>query len=165
MKRLVLVACLLALVVPSTALAQKVTVLKLDKAVDVTKFKTFEWTPGHKALDPAWDKAITAAVEKELAARGLKPGKPGDVLVAYHGVQREDVDLSTFDPKGAASGKQPAQIIKVGTLAVEFRNPTTREVMWRVASEGAIKDVSAAERDALVAKMVAALFQQYPTKK
>jgi hypothetical protein len=165
MKKLVLVACLLALVVPSAALAQKVTVLKLDKAVDVTKFKTFEWTPGHKALDPAWDKAIISAVEKELAARGLKPGKPGDVLVAYHGVQREDVDLSTFDAKGAVASKQAAQVIKVGTLAVEFRNPATREVIWRVAGEGAIKEVSAAERDAFVAKMVAALFETYPAKK
>jgi hypothetical protein len=165
MKRLVLVACLLALIVPSAALAQKVTVLKSDKTADVTKFKTYEWTPGHKALDPAWDKAIIAAVEKELAAKGLKPGKPGDILVAYHGVQREDVDLSQFDSKAAAAGTQAAQVIKVGTLAVELRNPATREVIWRVAGEDAIKNVAPAERDAFVAKMVAALFEKYPTKK
>jgi hypothetical protein len=165
MKRIVLVACLLALIVPSAALAQKVAVLKLDKTADVTKFKTYEWTPGQKALDPAWDKAIIAAVEKELAARGLKPGKPADILVAYHGVQREDVDLSKFDPKAAAAGTQPAQLIKVGTLVVELRNPATREVIWRVGGEGAIKEVAAAERDTFVAKMVASLFEKYPTKK
>jgi len=165
MKKFVLAACLLTLIVPSVVLAQKVTVLQLDKAADVTKFKTYEWTPGHKALDPAWDKAIIAAVEKELAARGLKPGKPGDILVAYHGVQREDVDLSTFDPKAAAAGTKAAQVIKVGTLVVELRNPATRAVIWRVAGEGAIKSVAAAERDAFVAKMVASLFEAYPVKK
>ncbi len=165
MKKFVLVVCLLALIVPSAALAQKVTVLKSDKTADVAAFKTYEWTPGHKALDPAWDKAIVAAVEKELAAKGLKPGKPADVLVAYHGVQREDVDLSTFDPKAAAAGTRAAQVIKMGTLVVELRNPTSREVIWRVAAEGAIKDVAAAERDAFVARMVAALFEKYPAKK
>jgi len=162
MKKFVLAVCLTALIIPSAALAQKVTVLKQDKSADVTKLKTYEWTPGQKALDPAWDKAIIAAVEKELAAKGLKPGKPGDVLVAYHAVQREDLDLSKFDPKAAASGAQTAQVVKMGTLAVELRNPTTREVIWRVASEGAIKESAAADRDALVAKMVAALFEKYP---
>lgn len=165
MKKFVFTACLLALVVPVLAHAQAVTVLQSDKTADVTTFKTYEWTPGHKALDPAWDKAIIAAVEKELAAKGLKPGKPGDVLVAYHGVQREDVDLSTFDPKAAASGTKAAQIIKVGTLALELRNPATRAVIWRVAAEGAIKNVTPAERDAFVAKMVASLFEKYPTAK
>jgi hypothetical protein len=162
MKKFVLAACLLALIVPSVALAQKVTVLQSDKSADVTTFKTYEWTPGHKALDPAWDKAIIAAVEKELAAKGLKPGKPGDVQVAYHAVQREDVDLSTFDAKAAAAGTRPAQIIKVGTLALELRNPASRAVIWRVAGEGAIKDVAPAERDAFIAKMVTALFEKYP---
>jgi hypothetical protein len=165
MKKFVLAACLLALVVPSAALAQKVTVLKSDKTVDVSKFKTYEWTPGHKALDPAWDKAIIAAVEKELAAKGLAPGKPGDILVAYHGVQREDVDLSKFDEKAAAAGTQAAQVVKMGTLVVELRNPTSREVIWRVGGEGAIKEVAPAERDAFVAKMVSALFEKYPSKK
>jgi hypothetical protein len=163
MKKIVLAVCLLALIVPSVALAQKVTVLKADKTADVTKFKTYEWTPGHKALDPAWDKAIIAAVEKELAAKGLKPGKPGDILVAYHAVQRDDVDLSTLDAKTAA-GAAP-QIIKMGTLAVELRDPATRTVIWRVAGEGAIKEMPVAERDAFVAKMVAALFEKYPVKK
>jgi hypothetical protein len=164
MKKFVLALCLLALVVPA-AFAQKVTVLHLDKSVDVSKLKTFEWTPGHKALDPAWDKAIIAAVEKELAARGLKPGKPGDVLVSYHGVQRADVDLSTFDDKATASGAQAAQVIRVGTLAVDLRNPMNRTLIWRVAGEGVIKDMPAAERDAFVAKMVALLFEKYPVTK
>jgi hypothetical protein len=162
MKKFVLAVCLLALVVPAVAHAQKVTVLQSDKAADVTKFKTYEWTPGHEALDPAWNKAIIAAIEKQLAVKGLKPGKPGDVLVAYHAVQREDVDLSRFDAKAAAAGTQAAQIIKVGTLALELRNPATRTVIWRVAGEGAIKDVAPAERDAFIANMVAALFEKYP---
>jgi hypothetical protein len=165
MKKFVLAACLWALVLPAAAFAQKATVLQMDKAVDVSTLKTYEWTPGHKALDPAWDKAIIAAVEKELAAKGLKPGKPGDILVSYHAVQRDDVDLSTFDQKGAAAGTRAAQVIKVGTLALDLRNPTTRAVIWRVGVEGAIKEMPAAERDAFVAKMVAALFEKYPAKK
>jgi hypothetical protein len=167
MKRFVVAVCLLALIIPGAVLAQKpkVTVLRLDKSADVSKFKTYEWTPGSKALDPAWDAAIIAAIDKELAAKGLQKGAPGDVLVSYHAVQQDNVDLSTFDPKAATAGAAAAQIVKVGTLAVDLRNPATRVVVWRVAGEGAIKEMPAAERDAFVGKFVAALFAMYPTKK
>jgi hypothetical protein len=167
MKRLVLAVCLLALVIPVAALAQTtaVSVLRMDKSADFSKIKTYEWTPGQKALDPAWDKAIIAAIDKELAARGIKKGAPGDILVAYHAVQRADVDLSTFDQKAAAQGGAAAQVVKKGTLAIDLRNPSTRTVIWRVAGEGAIKEMPDAERDAFLAKMVAALFEKYPATK
>lgn len=169
MKKLALVACVLALVLPVAALAQKAfspSVRVHDKSVDLSKLKTYEWTAGHKALDPEVDKAIVAAIDKELAARGFKKGSPADVAVTYHAVQRTDVDLSTFDNKPPAAGAQraAAQVLKVGTLAIDLANPTTKAVIWRVAGEGALKDMPAAERQAFVAKAVAELFAAYPKK-
>jgi hypothetical protein len=168
MKRILSIACLLVLVVAAAGLAQKpagVTILQSDKTADFSKLKTYEWGPGHKAIDPAWDKAIVAAIEKELAAKGLKPATPGDVVVAYHAVQREDVDLKTFDNKAPAKGAEraDASIVKVGTLAIDLRDTASRKVLWRVAAEKALTNTNAADRDALVSKLVTTLFEAYPT--
>jgi hypothetical protein len=169
MKRLVVTACLLALIVPVAALAQKAfapTVRTLDKSVDLSKFKTYEWAPGHKALDPEMDKAIIAAVDKEMAARGFKKASPADVAVSYHAVQRTDVDLSTFDSKQPAKGAEraPAQVVRVGTLVIDIFNPTSKAVIWRVSGEGVVKDMPAAERDAFIGKAVTEFFGAYPKK-
>jgi hypothetical protein len=170
MKRILSIACLLILVVAAVGLAQKasgVNVLVLDKATDFSKFKTYEWAPGHKALDPAWDKAIIDAIDKALAAQGLKKGAPADVLVEYHAVQSEEVDLRTFDNKAPAQGQEraSAQLVKKGTLAIDLRLPVGRTVVWRVAGERAISTMAGAERDAFVAKLVTAMFESYPKAK
>ena len=171
MKRILSIACLLVLIVAAVGLAQKasgVNVLVLDKATDFSKFKTYEWAPGHKALDPAWDKAIIVGIDKALAAQGLKKGAPADVLVEYHAVQSEDVDLRTFDNKAPVQGQEraAAQIVKKGTLAIDLREPAGRKVVWRVAAERAISaTTTAAERDAFVATLVATMYESYPTAK
>ena len=170
MKRILSIACLLILVVAAVGLAQKasgVNVLVLDKATDFSKFKTYEWAPGHKALDPAWDKAIIDAIDKALAAQGLKKGAPADVLVEYHAVQSEEVDLRTFDNKAPAQGQEraSAQLVKKGALAIDLRLPAARTVVWRVAAERAITATTGAERDAFVAKLVATMFESYPKAK
>ena len=170
MKRIVSISCLLVLAVAAVGLAQKapgVNVLVADKATDFSKFKTYEWAPGHKALDPAWDKAIIDGIEKALAAQGLKKGAPGDVLVEYHAVQSEEVDLRTFDNKAPAQGQEraAAQLVKKGTLAIDFRLPAGRTVVWRVAAERAITSTTGAERDAFVATLVSTMFELYPKAK
>ena len=170
MKRILSISVLLVLVVAAAALAQKaagVTVLVSDKATDFSKFKTYEWAPGHKALDPAWDKAIIDGIDKSLAAQGLKKGAPADILVEYHAVQSEEVDLRTFDNKTPARGAEraSAQIVKKGTLAIDLREPASRKVVWRVAAERAISEMTGAERDAFVARLVATMFEKYPSAK
>jgi hypothetical protein len=167
MKRILFIACLLAVVIPVVGLAQKstVSVLAHDKAADFSKMKTYEWVAGHEAIDPAWDKSITEAVDKALAAKGLKKGAPADLLVTYHAVQRTDVDLSTFDGKKPEPGAQrtAAQTVKVGTLAIDIRD-ANHKLLWRVASEGVITKAGEADRDATVAKRVAEMFEKYPKK-
>ena len=168
MKRILSIACLLVLIVAAVGFAQKasgVNVLVSDKATDFSKFKTYEWAPGHKALDPAWDKAIIDGIDKALAAQGLKKGAPADVLVEYHAVQSEDVDLRTFDNKAPAQGAEraTATMVKVGTLVVELRDRASRKVLWRVGAERAVTATAGAERDAFVAKLVATMFESYPT--
>ena len=143
MKRILSIACLLVLIVAAVGLAQKPVAVKVLVA----------------------DKAIIDGIDKALAAQGLRKGAPADVLVEYHAVQSEEVDLRTFDNKAPAQGQEraSAQTVKKGTLAIDMREPTSRKVVWRVAAEQAITATTGAERDAFVTKLVATMFESYPT--
>ncbi len=173
MKTFVLMLCVLVLAAPSLVLAQKpkegvtVAVIQLDKATDVTKFKTSSWTPGHPALDPEGHKAIVADIDAQLEARGLKKAATGDVLVCYNAVQREDVDLSTFDDKPPAAGaeRKMAQIVRVGTLVVDLKSAATNKLFWRAKAEGAMRTPLAQDWSARLNDAIVKLFTLYPGAK
>jgi hypothetical protein len=45
---------------------------------------------------------------------------------------------------------------------IDFREPTSRKVVWRVTAERAITATTGAERDAFVAKILTSMFEAYP---
>ncbi len=167
MKKLVAAASLFALAISVGLAAQVVkgvTVHQLDKTVDFSAFKTYSWGPSHRAIDASVDKIITAAIEEQLAARGLTKGSPGAIVVGYHTVQRTDVDLKTFDDKAPAAGAErtPATTIRVGTLLVDVRDASTNKVLWRASVERALANMPVDQRDAYLKSTVASIFQMYP---
>ncbi len=173
MKSFVLLLCVLALAVPSLVLAQKpkegvtVALVQQDKAADITKFKTYSWTPGHPALDPEANKAIIADIDAQLEAHGLTKAASGDLLVCYHAVQREDVDLSTFDDKPPAPGteRKMAQTVRVGTLVVDLKAGATKQLIWRAKAEGAMRNPPAENWPTLLNDAITKLFTLYPAAK
>jgi hypothetical protein len=173
MKTFVLSVCVLTLAIPTLAFAQKpketfkTSIVQQDKGADVSKFKTYAWTPGHPALLPEVDKEIVAAIDAQLAARGLTKAAKGDVLVSYHSVEREDVDLKTFDEKAPAAGaqRQEAQTVRVGTLVVDLKDGATNKLVWRAKAEGVTSNLPAANRTAFLNEAAAKLFELYPGAK
>lgn len=161
-------AAVLVFALPAIGLAQKTpgkVVIEYNKKTDLTKYKTYSWGPGHSALLPAADKAIIAAVEKQLAANGMTKAATGagDLVVRYHSVERADVDLSTFDPKPPAPGEQRtmAQTVSVGTLMVDLVDPVSQKLLWRGRIEGAIShDLPTLEQQ--LDKAVPRLFEKFP---
>jgi hypothetical protein len=137
MRTVCVLAALVVLASPVVSLAQKAqetaqkVVIDYDKKTDLTKYKTFTWGTGYKALNPAADKAIIAAVEKQLEANGMTKSASGagDIMVRYHSVERADVDLSTFDQKAPDPGAQRkiAETFRVGTLMVDLVDPRQPE--------------------------------------
>ena len=69
MKSRIAVAAIV-LLLPALALAQK-TSFDFDKATDFSKFKTYALKDGTNVGDPLIDKRIVAAIQAELAAKGL----------------------------------------------------------------------------------------------
>ncbi len=167
MKRLALHACILAVFLSAAALAPKPAgpvVLTQDKTFDFSKLKTYAWGGSHPAQDKTYDKIIVAAIEAQLASKGLTQASPADVDVAYHTVERIDVDLSTFDEKEPAQGaaREPAKMVHVGTLIVDFRDAATRKVLWRVSWEGVLTKMAPAEAEQFLTDKVASVFKLYP---
>ncbi len=75
MKRVSLLVATI-LLVASAAIAQD-TRYNFDKNADFSKFKTYKWVPIKDAAKPneLMDKQIVAAVDSELATKGLTKGR------------------------------------------------------------------------------------------
>ena len=140
------------------------TVLQQDKTFAFSKVRTYQWGGSHRALDPAYDKIITVAIEAQLAAKGLTKASPAEVDVVYHTVERIDVDLSTFDDKEPSPGatRAEARMVHVGTLVIDLRDVSTRKLLWRVSCEGVLTKMAPAEADTFITGKVASLFELYP---
>ncbi len=172
MKTRTLVACLLVLICPVLAFAQKTpapkaSVVHRDKTVDFAKFKTYSYEKGQPAIRQDVDARIFATIEAQMAALGLTKAMsgPGDVIVTYYSVTRTDVDLATFDKNQPATGKlrTPAQTFSVGTLVVDLKLGESRASAWRAKVEGALKGDAAAQLDSIDKAVVAAI-DLYPTR-
>ena len=158
MKALLLASVLIA-VTAAQAVDYKVEVTG-DKKFNFAGLKTYVWTKGQPSMDPAIDRQIMAAVDRELGALGLtkQAAEPGDVLVTYYSQQRTSVDVKA---KPNDKGVRPQY--PVGTLIVGFLQPGNRKQALRLRLDTPIDAEPAQLSDAINAG-VAALFARYPTR-
>jgi len=128
-----------------------------QKNVDFSKFSTYSWTQGRGAYLKATDAHIKAAIDREMAALGMKKvtGQPGDVLVLYQSLTRSDIDL-----KGDPKGDKP---FPVGTLVVALLQPSDHKELLRLRTDKPI-DVAQGKLEAEIDTAVTELFQRYPTR-
>ena len=128
-----------------------------SKPAELAKAKTYVWTVGRPAFDKKTDALIVAAVDRELAARGLTklPAGPSDVSVTYASVGRTDVDVKNPAKDGAS------RELAVGTLVVDLNDPSSRQVLFRVRLDTPI-DPDPATFEATINGAVAAMFEKYP---
>src|SRR6185295_9186489 len=93
----------LLLVLSSSVAGQKVAV-NYDKTFNFANVKTYSWDRGMAARNPNIDRLIVAAVENELAARGLtKVDSAADVIVVYAAAVGIDLHM-TYASRGNSSG-------------------------------------------------------------
>jgi hypothetical protein len=148
-----------------TAIPPKV--MQQDKAIDFASFRTYTYEASHPAILKEVDARVLAAIEKQMAALGLTKATtgPGDIVVTYHTVTRNDVDLATFDNKAPALGaeRKPAETLKIGTLVVDASVPATGKLAWRARVERAFAGDQGTQLKT-VDEAVASVFTVYPTK-
>ena len=136
--------------------------VKVDKHFDFSKPKTYCWTVGWPAYDKATDEQIVAAVDRELAARGLMKltGEPCDLIAKYGSLQRTDVDLDSEQfPGTGARG-----VYAVGTLFIVLREPRSRREMFR-ARVAAPLESEPSKRAMQINTAIARIFKRYPVER
>jgi|KBSMisStandDraft_5_1062788.scaffolds.fasta_scaffold203323_2 hypothetical protein len=152
-------AAVLALTTTSWAQAQKYGVTAtVVKNFDATAVKTYTWTPGRPSTDKGIDGQIIAAVDRELAAVGLKPAAAGapDVFVTYYSVSRTDVDVKA---KPDEKGLRPERT--VGSLVVALLDPASRKPVVQLRID---RPVERSDIEGSVNTLVTELFTKYPTR-
>jgi hypothetical protein len=133
----------------------------LDKKADFGAFRTYSWSKGHQAYNPAAHKLIVAAIDEQMAGLGFKQADAAaaDVFLTYHTVRSSEVDLKTLD-KLQQEGQAPNTRV-LGRLAVVMSNPKSRAMLWSAATRRRLSEDQAAWKDELQ-RAVAALFDTYP---
>ena len=133
-----------------------VTVRTVNRG-ELAKAKTYEWTESQPSPDTSVDALIVAAVDRELAARGLAKLVSGraDVEVTYRSLSRTDV-TATKDSKDSAFRK-----FAVGTLVIDLTDSTSRQLLFGVRMDTPIER-DPATIETTINGAVKAMFEKYP---
>jgi Domain of unknown function (DUF4136) len=161
---------ILILLAAHGAFAQKVTV-EFDKAAAFSDYKTFAIRDGQlnsknpSLNSPLVKKQIEADIEHDLTAKGLtRVTGPADLNVRYTFGSARKTEVETYPAGWYGMGTRVVRVpYAEGTLVIDFRDPTTRSLVWRaIASED--KD-DASKIDGKLDDMVKKSIEKYPPKK
>jgi len=167
--------------VPALAMAQDVT-YDFDKTANFAGFKTYALKEGTPVGQKLIDDRIIAAIESQLAAKGLKKADANpDVVVVYHVAFDKQKDISTFSSGygggygpygygwggGWGGGTTSTQVrdILVGTLVIDMADAAKKQVVWRGMGVKEVDTTAKPEkRDKSINKAVEKIFKNYPPK-
>jgi len=166
----------LVLLLPALAAAQK-TSFDFDKTADFSKYKTYALKDGTKVGQPLIDNRITAAIQEQLAAKGLtKNDASPDIVVVYHVAFDKQQDITAYSSGyggygyrwGGGWGTTDVRVneILVGTLVIDVADASKKEVVWRGMGVKEVDTQAKAEkRDKNITSAVTKILQNFPPKK
>ena len=182
MKKLWLIWLFPMLMISVSVLGQDVR-YNFDKDTDFSKFKTYKWVAIKDAtpVDDLTDKQIKAALDAELATKGLSKvdGDNADLLVGYQtaiGSEKQFTSYNTgwgYGPGwygggwyGAGAGGMTTgqtSTIYNGQLVVDMYDSANHDLVWRgVASKTLDPKAKPEKRQKNLNKAVAKLMKNYP---
>jgi Domain of unknown function (DUF4136) len=179
-KRLV-TAVTAILLAPALALAQKVS-YDFDKTANFAAFKTYSHKEGTKVGQPLIDERIVAAIDAQLAEKGLtKVDSNPDAVVVYHIAFDKQKDISTFSSGygggygpygygwggGWGGGTTTTQVrdILIGTLVIDLADAKGGKLAWRGMGVKEVDTQAKPEkRDKSINNAVKKIFKNYPPK-
>jgi hypothetical protein len=169
-------AVAIALLMPALAMAQKVS-FDFDKTEDFSRIKSYALKDGTKVNDPLVHNRIVAAIESELAAKGLsKNDATPDAVVVYHIAFDKKQDITTFSSGyggygpygygwGGGWGTTDVRVneILVGTLVIDVADSSKNEIVWRGMGVKEIDVQAKAEkRDKNISAAVKKVLKDFP---
>src|SRR5579884_981352 len=161
---------IIALLLAGGAFAQKVEI-EFDQAVDFSKFRTFAIRQGNlNSKNPSLNsdlirKRINADIQKYLESKGLEFIESGrsDLNVRYTLGAARKTEVETYPAGWRGWGTRVVRVpYTEGTLVIDFRDPSTRSLVWRAIAREEKSDASKIEGklDDMVKKSI----EKYPPK-
>ncbi len=184
MKKHVWLSLVLLLAAASSALAQDVR-YNFDKTANFAAFKTYKWVviKGATQLSDLPDRQIKAAVDAELATKGLKKtdADTADLYIGYQAAVGQEKEYTSFDTgygygpgwhgggwyggggSGISSGT--TSTIYVGQLALDMYSTSPHALVWRGnASKTLDTEAKPDKQEKNLKKAVAKMLKNYPPK-
>jgi hypothetical protein len=148
---------------------------------DFSKYKTYKWVQikGADQLDQLADQQVKAAIDAELAKKGLtkSDSENTDLILGYQVSTGQEKQYTTFDsgygygggwgrgwygPSGGMT-TTTSSTIHTGQLDLDMYDPATKQLVWRgVASKTLDPKAKPEKRQKNLAKGVAKLLKNYP---
>jgi uncharacterized protein DUF4136 len=162
---------ILGLLASHAALAQKVT-MEFDQAADFSKYKTFAIREGRlNSTNAALNsdlvkKQIDSDIVRYLTSKGLTQVTtgPSDLNVRYTFGAVRKAEVETYPAGWYGFGTRVVRVpYSEGTLVIDFRDPSTRSLVWRAIANEEKSDPTKIEGklDDMVKKSI----EKYPPKK
>ena len=152
------------------ALAQDVK-YNYDPGVNFSRFTTYAWVniPGG-GMDQILDQQIKSDIEGQLAAKGLTKAADqaqANVLVSYQVTTTKQKQLNWYGGWGwGGMGQANVSTTTEGTLAVDFYDPSTKQMVWRGIAEKTVNPSSNPEKNMeRLNKAVTKLLKNFPPNK
>jgi Domain of unknown function (DUF4136) len=175
------IALLALILVPALVLAQKVS-YDFDKTASFATFKTYAHKDGTKVGQPLIDDRIVAAIDAELAAKGLTKSESNpDLVVVYHVAFDKEQDITSFSSGyaggygrygyrygggwGSTTTNTQVRNILVGTLVIDMADVKKEQLAWRGMGVKEVDTQAKPEkRDKSITNAVKKIFKNYPPK-
>jgi len=181
MRTLLALSLLVVLGASTNAFAQDVR-FNFDKQADFGSFKTYKWVPikGAAALSDLVDRQVKAAVDAQLAAKGLTKvtTDTADLLIGYQAAVGTEKEYTSYDTGwgygpgwygggwyGSSGGMTTGQTstIYVGQLALDMYSSAPHTLVWRgVASKTLDERAKPEKQEKNLTKAVTKMLKNYP---
>ena len=164
---------------PALLLAQKVS-YDFAKTANFAAFKTYAHQDGTKVGQPLIDDRIVAAIDTELAAKGLtKTEANPDLNVVYHVAFDQEKDISSYSSGyaggygrygygwggGMSTTNTQVRNILIGTLVIDMADAKAKQVVWRgMATKELDPQAKPDKRDKNISNAMKKIFKNYPPK-
>jgi len=176
-----LVGLLLVAAATGSALAQDVR-YNFDKSANFAQFKTYKWVAikGATAVGDLADRQIKAAVDRELATKGLTPSTSdtADLYIGYQAAIGTEKEYTSFDSGwgygpgwygggwyGGGGGITTGQTttIYVGQIAIDMYATSPKTLVWRGTASKTLDTKAKPEKQQKnLEKAMTKLLKNYP---
>jgi len=158
-----------ALVVAFGGCASVTTSADYDRSTDFSRYRTYGWIPAPEPIGNAIvEKRLTAAIDDELAAKGMTKSDHPDLLVSMHAQLTRQVEYETtgygYGPGRWQTGSQTTrEEIPIGTLVVDLVDAGRKELVWRGMARRVLDLMASPEaKEKATRDTVTRMFAAYP---